>query len=1300
MFRILLPALGLASMLMTSLVSAQTPHAVLLTSDFVLEGKLRTVQASARASGIRLSYFYAGHANPADAASALEGADLVILDAPRGNDMAAIQQSFGELLESHPGALLEVIGGTVRPQNLQPGHAQALGSYYSHGTQVNFEAMFRYWAVNVAGIASGPVLPPVEFPEQGIYHPDLPEIVAESPERYLQWRREAGLHPGSDLDNGQDEGMIGGIGVLMSKSQFTGDQTQLLNDIIARMEARGAVPWVFYFDSNDPLGITHMVHSGGETHVDLLINMTHLQGLVERPRELDTLGLPLLQGVVYREGNVADWRADTAGIPMRSVPVFLAMPEQMGAQDAVVIAAIENGEPVVIDEQLNLLLDRAMRLISLRRKAAQEKKIALMYWSYPPGERGVSASNLNVPRSLALLLPQLAAAGYQVESASAETLETRLPQLLDPWQGQVTLPQWTTEHPHDWVPVALKEYRRWFSQLPDTVRERITARWGEPEQDAMVLGSGEDAVIVIPRIEFGQLVMLPQPARTPGSNSLASYHDGDLPPSHAYLAAYWYLRENFGADALIHFGTHGNQEFLPGKERGLSVDDDAWLALGDLPVIYPYITDNIGEALQARRRGQAVTISHQTPPFAPAGLHGELLEVHDLLHEWQLLDEGPVRARTEDAIVASISEGSLYRDLGWEPLDIEADFPAFQHDLHLYLHELAVDAQPLGLHVFGSYPEPGHRVSTLMQMLGEDLYAALNLEDPSELFVDDYTQLAGSEPYRFVTRFVLDDEDPQLLTDPTLRELALQTEQWNQAMLGNNEVRHLLAALKGRYIPTTSGGDPIRNADILPTGRNIFGFDPSRLPTERAWQVGRELADELIAAHLEKHQAYPESLAISLWSSEAMRQQGVMEAQLLHLLGLEPRWDRGGRLEQLVIVPTETLGRPRVDVVASITGVYRDQFPHFINHLAQAMTELAALDEAANPVSRHVRLLTEKLISTGTDPVRARQLAAIRVFSSDSGNYGTGVPDGVLDTEGWDHDEELAQAYLERMQYGYGAGDGMWAVSLEGINLYAENLGRVQGAVLGRSSNLHGLLSTDHPFEYLGGLAMAVRSLSGTTPDLYISNLRSSGGEGNVSAARFLAGELRSRYQHPGWISAMQDEGYAGTLELLNVVNNFFGWQVTDPSMVRNDQWQAFHAVYLQDSLDLGLQAWFEEHNENAMQRIVERMLEAVRREYWQADDDIVQDLVERHRELAGINGASGKLGDYINTLAAGFGMDMGGTSSTQTVSGQRLTQVDSESAAAVPDLRPWLATLALCLMLGAGALRQWWSARYSPGRL
>lgn len=1264
-------------------VSAET-RVVVLTTDFVLDGKLRALADAAGEQGVSLAWYRPGD-DETSVADALSGASLLVLDTPRGNDMAAVQQAFGETVRASGVPRLSVVGGQGRGEGLEPEHAAALGIYYTNGTRANFDGFFRYWAVEVVGIASGPVPEPVVFPAEGIYHPELAELMVAEPERYAQWLAE---RAGRQTSAAAAPPVPARVGVIMSQGLFTADQMALVDDMIRRIEAGGAEPWVFHFDGDETGAMSRMVTVDGEPAVDVLINLTHLRGVTERPRELAELDVPLLQGFTYRDGTPQQWRDDTAGIPMRAVPAFLAIPEQMGAQDPVVIAAVEHGEPVVLDAQMDLLVNRALATARLRAQPADERRVALMYWSYPPGERGVSASNLNVPRSLERVTAAMAEAGYRVQPDDAATLETVLPSLLDPWQGRRGLADWAAESPHH-IELPMAAYRDWFDGLPGPVRARVIDRWGEPEDDAMVLTGDDGGRFVIPAYRRGDLLMLPQPSRSPGGSSLASYHDGDLPPSHGYLAAYLVVRDVFGADALVHFGTHGSQEFLAGKERGLSAHDDAWLVLGDLPVIYPYITDNVGEALQAKRRGRAVTVSHMTPPFAPAGLHGELMEVHDLIHDWEMLDEGPVRERVERAIVAKVGEGTLYRDLGWEHDEIGHDFAAFQHDLHLYLHELAVDAQPLGLHTFGRAPEPGHRVSTVMQMLGERLYDALALDEPDELFVDDHTRLADSEPYRFVARFLIDGEDPDAPADATLRELARQALVWDRAMTGADEIGHLLAALAGRYIPTSYGGDPIRNPDILPTGRNLYGFDPARLPTERAWEVGRELADELLQTHVDRHGDYPRSLAVSLWSSEAMRHQGVMEAQLLHLLGLQPRWDRGGRLEALDLVPAEELGRPRVDVVASVTGVYRDQFPQFIDHLSEALLRVAQLDEADNPVAAHSRALAARLTGNGTDAATAARLAAIRVFSGDSGRYGTGVPEGVFDTEGWEEDGELAAAYLSRMQYGYGVGEGLWAVRLDDVNLYAEHLGRVEGAVLGRSSNLHGLLSTDHPFEYLGGIALAVRHLSGRTPDLYVSNLRNPSGGRNVSAERFIAGELRSRYQHPGWIEAMREEGYAGSLELLNVVNNFFGWQVMDPSVVRDDQWGAFHDVYVRDSLGLDLEQWFADVNPDALQRIVERMLEAAWRGYWDAGEDALRDLVERHVELTDGTGIGGRLGEHIDGLARGFGLQAPADALTETVAGQRLTPVSAEAGASAQDLAPRLVLLGLLVLMLIGALRQ-----------
>ncbi|MCC5793275.1 MAG: cobaltochelatase subunit CobN [Chromatiales bacterium] len=1276
--RAALAALMVALVSLSMPVVADTPpRVVILATDFVLEAKLRAVQDAAIEQGVVLGYFIPGQAENAEVSRALAEADLVIMDAPRLNDGPVLMQAFDEALAAHRGKRLSIIGGIAAGLGgLGRAEARALGVYYVNGTRANYSAFFRYFLVNVLGTAVGAVPEPLEFPAAGIYHPDLPELVTADPISYADWlsRRDLPAERGT-------------VGIIMSQGLFPSDQLELFDAVIRKVEAAGARPWAFYFEGHPQARMTHLTMLEDLPAVDVLVNLTHLRGTDQRISDLVDLDVALIQGFVYRDGGREAWRANASGIPMYAVPAFLTVPEQMGAHDTVVIAAEERGEAVLLEEQASYLVSRAVRMARLRWAPVDTRELGLMFWSYPPGERGVSASHLNVPRSLANLLEALSVAGYQVEQRSAEELEIALPALLDPWQGRVGIADWISQN-DSWVGLPLSRYQAWYENLPEDVRSRVESAWGPPEADPLLVpGDTGEPLLVLPALELGSLIIMPQPARVTGDVSLASYHDGELPPSHAYLGAYFYLREVHAIDALVHFGTHGTQEFLSGKDRGLSIYDDALLVLGDMPVIYPYITDNAAEALQARRRGQAVTVSHQPPPFVPAGLHGEIQLVHDLMHEWEMLDTGPVRADVEQTLMAMVLDGTIYRDLQWDAARLEADFPAFLEELHIYMHELARDTQPLGLHTLGVAPDRQHRVATVMQMLGDPLYEALGVDDIDELFAVDYELISETLPFLFLSRFLVDGSRPRDETDPRLREFAEQAVRLDAALQASGEIDAILAALKGRYVPGTSGGDPLRNPDVLPTGRNIFGFDPSRVPSERAWRIGQTLADELISLHLQSHDGFPRSLAMSLWSSDTMRQQGVLEAQMLWLLGLQPVWDRAGRLARLDIIPAEALGRPRVDVVASVTGVYRDQFGHFIGHLSSALQELAALDEPANPVAEHSRALAARLSGNGLDPSQALAVSALRVFSNEAGSYGSGVPDALLDTEGWASEDELVADYLGRMQYAYGAGSDKWGVRTSAVNLYAEHLQHVEGAVLSRSSNLHGLLSTDHPFEYLGSIAMAVRSLTGRNPALYISNLRNPTGGQNTTAGRYLSGELRSRYHHPGWISGMQNEGYAGTLELLNVVNNFFGWQVTDPDTVRADQWASFHDVYVRDSLDLGLEAWFAEHNAGALARILDRMLEAVRRDYWAPDEEVLRDLVERRQALIDTEPLEARLEEFASALANGFGLDAA-FGQAQTVIGQQLRPVSPPSQPVALDTT-WLVVAGLFLLMGAGALRQ-----------
>jgi cobaltochelatase CobN len=823
-----------------------------------------------------------------------------------------------------------------------------------------------------------------------------------------------------------------------------------------------------------------------------------------------------------------------------------------------------------------------------------------------------------------------------------------------------------------------------------------------------------EAMFVIPRLRLDRLVVMPQPPRAERVGEAT--HDQASLPGHSYLATYLFVREGLRADALIHFGTHGTQEWTPGKDRGLWVNDFPFLTLGDLPVFYPYIQDNVGEAVQAKRRGRAVTISHQTPAFAPAGLYDELRDLHALVHEYQQLEDGGVRTRTQQALLAAAQRAGLIGDMGWRSDAARDDFAAFFNALHDHLHELARSAMPLGLHTFGEPAAPGHRLATVMQQLGEPYYHALGL-DPAEVFAEDFTQLQASPPYRLLHRHLREGVPLDDVHDDALRGLLRRAQALDAALADTQEIESLLAALAGGFVRAGAGGDPIRNPDLR-SGRNLFPFEPDRIPTRAAYEAGGEALEQLLAAYRDEHGGRtPEKLAFSLWSSEAIRHLGVLESQVLHALGLRPVWNEGGRVTALEIVPEHELKRPRIDAVVQVTSVYRDQFDGFMRMLAQAIDRLAAQGgTTGNPIARNSDAVERTLIERGVAPERARQLARLRVFGNAPGEYGSGLPDAVLAEADDKRDATLAQGFLQRLQYGYGANEWGATLGTGHGNLFAEQLRGVQAAVLARSSNLHGMLSTDHPFEYLGGLSLAVRHLDGTSPALYVSDLR--GQRPRTSSAKnFLAAELRSRQLNPQWIQAMQQEGYAGTLQVLDTVNNLFGWQLTDPSMVRNEQWQAIHDTYVRDVRRLGVDEWFERANPTAQLQMISRMREAIERGHWKADARTRAELRRRQRELADMTSTRGGSVEPM-PAGAGFGLGVaaaparGGAASAAAstpasapapdaaapapakpappqVRGRVLREVAQPEPAAANAWRTSLGLALLALCLGLGAWRQ-----------
>lgn len=1271
-------ALVLLAFLIAGRVEAQPgyePHLHIVATDFVMPSKFEALRAWGEEIGVDVSYRYIDE-SPASP-PVWQSADLVIFDAPlRGRSPDALEALEAQLSGAGIAWIWPSARGPLQAGgDLAPARAGRISAYYEAGGEENFRNLLTYLA---GGEDSVP--PPAPRGATGFYHPDAPRVFADYA-AYLEWGA------GRWADDAPR------LAVVTSPSVISDLQTAVLDAIVAEAEREGVQPILFWFDRQAERGMHDALV---DADIDVIANFTHLQGGEARKAELAALDVPAIILMQDRSSTPAQWREAAQGVNPGYAAALLSTPEAWGMGDAIVVAGTQDGELAPIPEQVALLVRKARSIAHLRDTAPAERRAALFFWNTPSGERNMSASNLNVPASVAAITRAMDEAGYTLEPLDEDRIiadfqamlggyyhPERLEGLLDAGQA-LTLP--------------VSRYEDWLDTVPDHVARRVEERWGAPEAHWAVRQVDGEAHFIIPAMADGHLLLLPQPPRADTVGE--SYHDTLVPPGHLYLATYLMVREAFGADAIIHLGTHGTQEWTPGKDRGLWAFDYPHLAVGDAVVIYPYIQDNIAEAIQAIRRGRATTISHQTPAFAPSGFYDELRDIHDLIHQIEQLDEGPVREETLQRLARAAIEAEMHRDIGWEEADVTARPGAFLMPLHDHLHDLAAQATPLGLHTFGSPAEPEHRVMTVMQQLGDGFYRQLGA-DPQEVFAADHAQIADSAPFRFLRRFLIEGESVDTVADPDLRAMIEQAVENERHLAETGEIGALMHALEGGFTPAGPGGDPVRNPRTS-SGRNLYAFEPDKVPTRSAYEAGGIAFEQLITAHRDAHNgAYPNKLAFSIFSSDTIRTLGITEAQIMHAIGVRPVWGRGDTVVDLEIIPSGELGRPRIDVVLQLTSVYRDQFDGLMRLLAQAMDEISRMDEPDNGLFSGRARVRTSLIARGVAPDEAERLSGLRLFSSAPGDYGTGVPDAALDSTGWEDDRVIADTFLASQSYAYGA--DTWGEPVAAQGLLESQLEGVDVAVLSRSSNLHGILSTDHPFEHLGGLSAAARLVNGTSPSLYITDLRRRDPR-TVPASQFLSTELRARYLNPQWIEAMQAEGYAGTVEILSVTNNLFGWQAVDPSMVRNDQWQAWHETYVSDRRQLGLNEWFAQNNATAQAQIVERMAEAIRKGYWEASEQTRRELAERWLELTrelGADRGDPVTVDFLEAEAAGFGMDLSApaapaeprpdsqapdaSSAAQTVTGQVMEAVEASEYRA-PDLvrLAGIAVLLLFFVLGA----------------
>ncbi|MGW5921911.1 cobaltochelatase subunit CobN [Nocardia fluminea] len=967
---------------------------------------------------------------------------------------------------------------------------------------------------------------------------------------------------------------------------------------------------------------------------------------------LAALDVPILQGLCLTSGR-AQWEANDDGLSPLDVATQVAVPEFDGRIITVPFSFKEfdaDGLSAYVPdaERCARVAGIAVRHARLRHIPAADKRIAIMLSAYPTKHARIgNAVGLDTPASAIRLLTELRAAGYDLGDVDeipglVQRDGDALIHALIAAGGQD--PEWLSAEQLEGNPIRIgaATYTRWFESLPEDLREAVVEAWGPPPGELYVDRSADPkGEIVIAALRFGNVVLMVQPPRGFGENPVAIYHDPDLPPSHHYLAAYRWLSapDGFGADAMVHLGKHGNLEWLPGKTLGMSASCGTDAALGDLPLIYPFLVNDPGEGTQAKRRAHATLVDHLIPPMARAETYGDISRLEQLLDEHaniSALDPAKLPAIRQQ-IWTLMRAAKMDHDLGLAERPEEDVFDDMLLHVDGWLCEIKDVQIRDGLHILGQAPEGDTELDLVLAMLrarqlwgGEqnvpglrealglseagdesrervdvvesrarELLAALQATDWSagavDTLVNDFATaiLAGGvaatandEPTRLdAVRTVLRFAATEVV--PRLRETSI-------------EIARVLHALNGGFIPAGPSGSPLRGLiNVLPTGRNFYSVDPKAVPSRLAWETGQAMAESLLARYLTDHGEYPKSVGLSVWGTSAMRTSGDDIAEVFALLGVRPVWDEASRrVTSLEVISLDELARPRIDVTVRISGFFRDAFPHVLALLDDAVRLVADLDEPAE--SNYIRAHAQSDLADHGDTRRA----TTRIFGSKPGTYGAGLLQ-LIDSKSWRTDDDLAQVYTTWGGYAYGRDlDGAPAAD-DMRSAYK----RIAVAAKNTDTREHDIADSDDYFQYHGGMVATVRALTGKNPEAYIGDSTRPDAVRTRTLSEETARVFRARVVNPRWLEAMRRHGYKGAFEMAATVDYLFGYDATT-NVVADWMYEKLSESYVFDEVN---RKFMEQSNPWALHGIAERLLEAAERKLWEHPE---QETLDKLRQV------------------------------------------------------------------------------------
>ncbi|MFF0456620.1 cobaltochelatase subunit CobN [Nocardia africana] len=943
---------------------------------------------------------------------------------------------------------------------------------------------------------------------------------------------------------------------------------------------------------------------------------------------LADLDVPILQGLCLTSGR-DQWADNDDGLSPLDVATQVAVPEFDGRIITVPFSFKEfdaDGLSTYVPdpERAARVAGIAVRHARLRHLPVAQRRIALMLSAYPTKHARIgNAVGLDTPASAIRLLTEMRTAGYDLGApGEVPGLEERdgdaLIHALIAAGGQDQ--DWLSAEQLEGNPIRIgaRQYAAWFATLPEELRTAVVEAWGPPPGELFVDRSADpDGEIVIAALRFGNIVLLVQPPRGFGENPVAIYHDPDLPPSHHYLAVYRWLSAaagegGFGADAMVHLGKHGNLEWLPGKTLGMSAACGTDAALGDLPLIYPFLVNDPGEGTQAKRRAHATLVDHLIPPMARAETYGDIARLEQLLDEHaniSALDPAKLPAIRQQ-IWTLMRAAKMDHDLGLEERPDEDTFDDMLLHVDGWLCEIKDVQIRDGLHILGQAPAGAGELDLVLAMLrarqlwgGEvavpGLREALGLDESGEesrervdvveqrartllaaLQAAEWSPAAVEE---LVARYEPDAPDTLAAV---LRFAA--TEVVPRLRQTGVEIERILHALDGGFIPAGPSGSPLRGLiNVLPTGRNFYSVDPKAVPSRLAWETGQAMADSLLERYRADHGDYPRSVGLSVWGTSAMRTAGDDIAEVFALLGVRPVWDEASRrVTRLEVIDLAELGRPRIDVTVRISGFFRDAFPHVLALLDDAVRLVAELDEPAD--SNYIRAHTDSDLAEHGD----RRRATTRIFGSKPGTYGAGLLQ-LIDSKSWRTDDDLAQVYTTWGGYAYGrdldgapAADDMRAAYR-----------RIAVAAKNTDTREHDIADSDDYFQYHGGMVAAVRALTGKNPEAYIGDSTRPDAVRTRTLSEETTRVFRSRVVNPRWLEAMRRHGYKGAFEMAATVDYLFGYDATT-NVVADWMYEKLSESYVFDEVN---RKFMTESNPWALHGIAERLLEAAERSLWES---------------------------------------------------------------------------------------------------